>query len=95
MRPRSHCGVRRWASGVSSGVTLGAALLLMAVRARVRAAYSIQPSCCGPCDDLCCGFFCLPLATCQVLRHLRVVQGTRYAPCSPTGCERPESLVAI
>ena len=29
------------------------------------------------------------------LRHLGVVQGTRYAPCSPTGCERPESLVAI
>ena len=57
-----------WASGVSTGVTIGAAILLMLVRSRVRTAFHIQPSCCGPCDDCCCGFFCLPLSACQILR---------------------------
>ena len=88
-------GVCEWANGVSTGVTIGAAILLMLVRARVRAAFHIQPSCCGPCDDCCCGFFCLPLSACQILRHLGVVQGTRYAACSPIGSELPERLVAV
>jgi len=79
-----------YVEGLSTFTTFLLIVVLMLVRARVRAHYGIAPSCCGPLDDCCCAFCCLPFATCQLVRHLNVAQGARYKLFSRTG--KPEEI---
>lgn len=72
-------------SGLTTAATLFLVALLVMVRSHLRSVFRIPPSCCGPCDDLCCAFCCSPLVSCQMLRHLSVVSGTAYKFDSTTG----------
>jgi Cys-rich protein (TIGR01571 family) len=71
--------------GTSSLTWLMLVALVMTVRAAVRAAHSIPPSCCGECDDCCAAFCCLPLTACQIMRHLGHHERTEYRLASTTG----------
>jgi Cys-rich protein (TIGR01571 family) len=69
------------ADGMTSLAWLLLVALVMTVRAAVRAAHSIPPSCCGECDDCCFAFCCLPLTACQSKSATPPVQ-TPDQPCA-------------
>jgi len=70
---------------------------VLTVRAKIRRAHQIPPSCCDEgCDDCCCACCCLPLETCRLMRHTLAHAPTSvptsahqspaiYEPCSEEG----------
>ncbi len=72
-------------STLAAASTLASLVLLVQIRRRVRAEYSIPDGCCGGCADCCAALWCAPLATAQVMRHLGVEEYTRYSCASADG----------
>jgi len=86
------CG---WISGLSSLGFLVLLVALMLVRERVRTHHQIGPSCCGPLDDCCCACWCMPLVTCQILRHVIFVERTPYRLFSSVGKSQPPMTMVV
>ena len=74
-----------YTGGLSSLAWLLLSSVLMLVRQQIRTVYRIAPSCCGPCDDFCCAFCCLPVAACQIMRHVGTHEQSEYNIISATG----------
>jgi Cys-rich protein (TIGR01571 family) len=51
----------------------------------VRRKYSIPEGCCGPCDDICCSFWCGTCSVCQMARHTADYANHPAACCTETG----------
>jgi Cys-rich protein (TIGR01571 family) len=71
-----------------TGVAYGVFFLIVATltRACIRRKYNIPESCCGPCDDFCCSFWCGTCSVCQMARHTADYANYPAACCSETGC---------
>jgi len=78
-------------------ISLMTCLIVMNVRAKIRAAHRIpsEPQCCGCDEDCCCAMWCQPCTICQMLRHVLDTSHThpgsrrmKYNMCS-------ENVVAV
>ena len=63
-------------------VRLVTCALVMLIRKKVKKIYKIPDQCCGPCEDLCLAWWCLPCTITQIWTHVYDPDRTSASVCS-------------